>query len=218
MTIYSAFNPTALRAGDFPMLSRPVTIKAGSNSAGVPIPRGAVLGAVAFGAASSAAKAGGNTGNGTLALDGTTPVLVNGAPGVYQVRFTSATAYTVADPKGLQLGNGANGTAFADRVKFTTTAGGTAFVAGDGFDITVAAGAYYSLSLAAAVDGSQVPRAVLAIDTDASGADTVAPAYFTGEFADLMCTFGTGHTQATVDSAFAASGQPIFIRKVGAAA
>lgn len=127
MATFPAFNPTALRAGDFPMLSRPVTILAGSNTTGTPLPRGTVLG-----------------------------------------QITASKKFTV--------------------------------------------------SLAAASDGSQVPRAVLGEDTDAGAADTVAPAYFTGEFADIRCSFGTGHTQATVDAAFASAGQPIFIRKVGAVA
>lgn len=121
MTTYPGFNPTALRAGDFPMLSRPVVLLSGQV-----LPRGAVIGVI--------------------------------------------------------------------------TATGK-----------------YTLSAQAASDGSQVPKAILAADTDASAGDTTAPAYFTGEFGDLMMTFGTGHTQATVDAAFAASGQPIFIRKLGLA-
>lgn len=121
MTVYAAFNPTALRAGDFPMISRPVIILSGQN-----LKRGAVLGVV--------------------------------------------------------------------------TASGK-----------------YTLSASAASDGSQAPKAILAEDVNAAAGDTVGPAYFTGEFGDLMMTFGTGHTQATVDAAFAASGQPIFIRKLGLA-
>jgi len=123
MATYPTFNPTALRAGDFPMISRPVTILAGQN-----LRRGAVLGLV--------------------------------------------------------------------------TASGK-----------------YVLSASAASDGSQTPKAVLAADVDTTtvNADQVAPAYFTGEFGDLMMTFGTGHTQATVDAAFAATGQSIFIRKLGLA-
>lgn len=127
MAVYPGFNPTPLRAGDFPMLSRPVTIASGANAAGAVLARGTVLGAI--------------------------------------------------------------------------TAGGK-----------------LTRSAAAATDGSQTPKAILAADVDASAADVVAPAYYTGEFADLMMTFGAGHTQATVDAAFAASGQPIFIRKVGAVA
>src|SRR5579862_4629896 len=54
---------------------------------------GQVLGKITLGAVSSAAKSGGNTGNGTLVLDGTTP-LVAGADkagvGIYTVRCTVA--------------------------------------------------------------------------------------------------------------------------------
>ena len=83
---------------------------------------GTVLGKIMLGAATAAVKASGaNTGNGTIAMDPTTPVLANAKSGTYQVRFTSAKAYTVSDPAGGQLGAGANGTAFADRVMFTTT-------------------------------------------------------------------------------------------------
>lgn len=89
------------------------------------------------GTASSAAKSGGNTGNGTLAFDGTTPVLDGAKAGIYTVRFTAATAFTVEDPEGNVIGTGATGTAFSDDVKFTITAGGTPFIAGDGFDLTV---------------------------------------------------------------------------------
>lgn len=130
MTIFTEFNPTALRAGDCPMLSRPVTLAMGANAAPVngiatPLPRGSILGLI--------------TSSGKM-----------------------------------------------------------------------------TLSALAATDGSQVPVAVLAADTDASLADQVCPAYYMGEFADLMCTFGAGHTQATVDTAFANAGKPMFIRKVGA--
>lgn len=52
----------------------------------------------------------------------------------------------------------------------------------------------YVLSLSAASDGSEVPRAILAEDTDATGADKVTVGYLTGEFNIAAMTFGTGHT------------------------
>lgn len=120
---------------------------------------GTVLGRVSIGAATAAAKSGGNTGTGTVSA-----VTVGGGAksGVYSVRFTAATAFTVEDPDGFVLGAGATGTAWADDLGFTITAGGTAFVAGDGFDITVAAGsgAYVAVN-PAATDGSQHFGAVL---------------------------------------------------------
>lgn len=150
-----------------------LTLKAGGATK-----LGTVLGMVFIAAAVSAAKAGGNTGNGTLVLDATTPVLAGAKPGVYAVRFTSATAFTVEDPDGFVLGNGANGTAFADDLKFVTTAGGTAFVAGDGFDITVSEAALDAegrpkvvpLNLAA-VDGSQYAVAVSLQERAVSASD-----------------------------------------------
>jgi hypothetical protein len=95
-----------------------------ASSSGVAVPAGAGGG-------------GSNTGNGTLtAISAGTdnPTLV----GVYTVKFTGATAGTVTDPNGAvlpaftTLGAYTNG-----RINFTTTAGGTAFVAGDGFAITI---------------------------------------------------------------------------------
>lgn len=137
---------------------------------------GQVMGRILLGAITTAAKAG-NTGNGTLTLDATTPTLANARAGVYQVRFTAATTFVVLDPRGLQVGSGGvNGTAFANQIKFVTAAGGTAFVAGDGFDVTIAEGSRKVVPLdLAAVDGSQVASAV-ALDTKASStADQFLP-------------------------------------------
>lgn len=54
------------------------------------------------------------------------------------------------------------------------------------------------LSAAAAVDGSETPRAILAEDTDATAADKTTVAYLTGEFNTAAMTFGAGHTAASV--------------------
>lgn len=56
----------------------------------------------------------------------------------------------------------------------------------------------YILSLAAAEDGSEVPRAILAEDSNATSADKTTVAYLTGEFNTAAMTFGTGHTAASV--------------------
>lgn len=135
------------------------TVVLAANSDEVVI--GTVMGEIKIGAATAAAKAG-NTGNGTCTMDATTPVLQGAKDGIYTVRFTSATAFTVEDPDGNVIGTGVNGTAFADDIKFVTAAGGTAFVAGDGFDITVAVAAsekFAPLDLSA-VDGSDKPAAI----------------------------------------------------------
>ena len=158
----------------------PVTLKNG-NAVAV----GQVLAKVGGASSSSAAKSGGNTGNGTLTLDATTPVLSGVKVGVYTVRFTSATAYNVEDPDGFMIGSGVNGTAFADDLKFVTAAGGTAFVAGDGFDITVwaAAETFVPLSLTG-VDGSQIPAAVAIEDKESSASDQKIVAVLRGAMID----------------------------------
>lgn len=86
--------------------------------------------------ASAASVAGANTGNGTL---GTLSVTAGTAmAGAYTIKFTAATAFQVLDPNGKQLATGATGVAYNDAgLLFTITAGGTAFVAGDSFTVTV---------------------------------------------------------------------------------
>lgn len=123
---------------------------------------GTVLGAYTVGSAATAAAAAdaGNTGNGTLAMDGSTPVLAAAIDGDYRVVFLTATTFEVEDPKGKNIGKGATGAAFSKGVKFTITAGGTAFVPGDAFTIavgvesTTADRRYVPLNLSA-TDGSQ---------------------------------------------------------------
>ena len=56
----------------------------------------------------------------------------------------------------------------------------------------------YILSLSAAVDGSEVPDAVLAEATDATAADVATPAYFTGGFDESKLVLGTAHTAASI--------------------
>lgn len=76
----------------------------------------------------------------------------------------------------------------------------------------------YTVSTAAANDGSQNPIGVLAADVDAGAGDVTAPVYFSGEFADVRCVFGAGHSQPTVEAILRATNSGIFIRKVGAVA
>lgn len=61
----------------------------------------------------------------------------------------------------------------------------------------VTASGKWVLSLAAASDGSEVPRAILLEDVDASGGDKDGPVARTGEFNEAAVTFGTGHTVAS---------------------
>lgn len=62
----------------------------------------------------------------------------------------------------------------------------------------ITASGKWVLSASAAADGSQVPRAVLAEDADATAADVTTVAYLSGEFNTAAMTFGAGHTAASV--------------------
>lgn len=73
-------------------------------------------------------------------------------------------------------------------------------------------------SLTASADGSQTPYCILAEDVDATSADAVAPAYFEGQFAAEMLTYGAAHSATTVEAAFRASSTPIYLKNVGAVA
>ena len=138
--------------------------------------RGSILG-LQSGTVVSAA--GTNTGNGTI---GTITKGASVQPGVYSLVATSATNFTVAGPDGLAFPNATVGTAYTSaNINFTITAGGTAFVAGDSFELTVPSGNYV-LSKATAEDGSQIPSAILADYSDASGGAVAIGVYLMGEF------------------------------------
>ncbi len=155
---------------------------------------GTVLAKITKGAATSAAKAGGNTGGGSLTLDVTTPVLAGSNPGVYTVRCAAVIAnggmFEVRDPNGVQLGvYNIGGAAFANQIKFAMADSGTDFALGDGFDITIAAGSgKWKKHIAGAVNGTEVAAGILLDATDASGAADVkavaviADARVTAEF------------------------------------
>lgn len=214
------YDPTSLIAGDYPLAHRKVTIPQGNV-----LGRGTVLGATNVGTVTSAAKAGGNTGDGTLTVDVAHPARQGAKPGVYKVRFVAAAAnngtFNVTDPDGFNLGNvvmaGGAG-AFDNDIKFAVADGGADFAVGDGFDITVAAADSYIKSLAAAEDGSQNPACVLAQDVDATDGPVSASGYFTGEFAAEKLTIGAGHTADSLEAYFRKANINIFIRKVGAVA
>ena len=101
---------------------------------------GCVVGKITVGAVTGAAKAG-NTGNGTI---GTLSALAGARPGVYQAicieAATNAGRFQVYDPNGKPISTVAVAAANAAKVAFTIADGSTDFAAGDGFDITVAAG------------------------------------------------------------------------------
>lgn len=145
------------------------------SGAGV-LKAGAVLGKITYGAATTAAKSGGNTGNGTITMDVTTPILAGARAGIYTARCITAAAnggtFRVEDPDGNVMGDVAVAATFADDIKFVIADGSTDFIVGDGFDITIAAGSgKYVAFDPAGVDGRQNARAILFEGCDATSAD-----------------------------------------------
>lgn len=205
------YSPDALFANDGNIRSEKGTVPDGTDA----MVRGTVMGKITLGDASAAAD-GGNTGNGTFTLDATTPILNGAKVGAYTVTCVAAASnggtFRVEDPDGTVLGDVAVGSTFADDIKFAIADGGTDFVVGDKFTVTIAAGSGKIVpSLAAATDGSQVPHGILANDTlAADGADIEANIYIGGEFNSDNLTFGTGHTAASVKDGL--RGKGIYIR------
>jgi hypothetical protein len=129
-------------------------------ASGADILPGAVLGRVTSGAATATAQDG-NTGNATSSAVTTG---ANVQPGVYKVEFIAATQFLVIAPDGSIVGDGATGSAFSTggHLTFTITAGATPMVAGDGFNITVAAGSgNYVPYSASATNGAATVAGIL---------------------------------------------------------
>lgn len=150
-----------------------VTVLSGQNLAA-----GAVVGSVVSGTSSSAAKAGGNTGNGTFVLDATTPILARAIEGIYRARFTSTTNIRLEDPNGVVLGDvaivatTAQTATISEQIKALVTQGSTTFAIGDGFDVTISA---FTEKVAeynpAGTNGSEVVTGILVGAVNASAAD-----------------------------------------------
>lgn len=190
------------------LVSQPIVLGAGT------LQRGTVLGQQNVNPIQGAATAG-NTGNGTI---GSLSVGASPNVGTYTATATSATVFAVVDPEGNALGNATVGTPFTSgEINFTLTAGGTAFVAGDSFSITVedAVGTYIEC-VKSASDGSQTPVAILADYADASGGPVSTGAYVMGEFNGNALTFDASWTLATLTSAARANG--LFIKSAAHAA
>lgn len=166
----------------------------------------------------ASAAGGSNTGNGTLTL--ATPSFVPGVfAGVYTLQMQSPTTFEVFDPYGNPVGSGATGTAFSNQVAFTLAAGGTAFVGGDSFTITVSAQALFIPCVMTATDGSQNPIAVLAEEVDTSGGAALAEAYFGGDFAyELMTIDASWPSLDAINVALTIYSGNIYVRRVGATA
>ena len=220
----TVFNPDQLIAGSQDLVTDSVIVASGQV-----LTRGTLLGqqtnAILSSTATAATTSGGaNTGNGTIGSITIGPEVMFGT---YRVTMTSATAFNVLDPQNEPVGTGTAGTAFTNpQINLTVTAGGTAFVANDGFNIVVneAAGAgngYWVAATAAATDGSELAEnwAILAEDTNTSStgtnAATNAPVYVAGEFDPNYMTFGTGITAAGAKTALRQAGSSLFL-KIGA--
>lgn len=103
------------------------------------------------------------TGNPTISATSASALATEG---LYTIQFTSATAFVVKDPNGVQVGSaGALGTAFsAGGLGFTLTAGTTAAVAGDSATLLVVPAddnylAYAGTGTAVAILYSHLPAA-----------------------------------------------------------
>lgn len=130
------------------------------------------------GTVSPAVDGTGNTGNGTLTMDVTTPLGVAAQVGVYRATLieegADAGAFLVEGPDGASIGVAAVGVAFTgDEVQFTIADGATDFAAGDLFTITVteSAAGLWAVSAIGATDGSQVAKAITLYEVDATSAD-----------------------------------------------
>lgn len=159
-----------------------VTVLDGQN-----LVAGAVIGDVLSGTSQSAAKSGGNTGDGTFVLDATTPIQPGAKEGVYTLRcieaVTNGGVFRLEDPDGIVLGDvtipagAGNSVTVNEHIKGVLTDGDTDFAAGDGFDITLSAiiGKVVEYN-PAGTDGSQHVGGILMKNTDASAADVVSTA------------------------------------------
>lgn len=200
----TTYDQDALIAGPSSLITRKGTLLSGAGA----LLRGTLLGAVTLGAVTTGFV---GTGNGAITMDVTTPVLANAIAGAYTAKCITAASnggtFRVFDPKGRVLGDVAVAATFADQIKFVIADGGTDFIVGDIFTITIAAGSLkLKKSLAAAVDGSQYPDSILVADGDATSGDVDCETYLAGEFNSAAMTFGAGHTAASTRDALRALG------------
>lgn len=168
---FPAYRSAWLKDETNPALGRSEVVLA--SGAGV-VRHGTLLAKITLGAATAAALVGNAVDTGALTLDATTPVLADAKAGVYKVRCiepaTNGGVFSVVGPEGYMLGRVAVGETWAAGVKFTIADGTTDFSAGEGFDVTVAAGVgeYVPCDLTG-LDGRATPAGFLYSDgnTDA---------------------------------------------------
>jgi hypothetical protein len=166
---------------------------------------------------SGATLAGGtnNTGNATVSAMSAGPEV---QAGNYVATCLTATTAQVVDPAGEEVGVVNFGAPFIDaQINFTITAGGVACAAGDAF-VLVAAPAVagiYKFCTASAVDGSEVPAAILVDFTDPTAGNVSAGVYLMGEFNANALVYDPSLSLVGIKAAFA--GRGIFIKNVVAA-
>lgn len=181
-------------------------IKSGSGALG----SGTVLGKVLTATVTSAAKSGGNTGNGTCTPDASVPAQSVAKAGVYTARCIEAAlnggTFEVKDPDGFSLGEVLAGATFNNDIKFVIADGVVDFAVGDGFDITVAAGGTVKFVPVnfAATDGSEKAAAILIDAADATSADAES-AVLTGkaQIVASLLTWPGGATTSQKNTALA---------------
>jgi hypothetical protein len=161
----------------------------------------------------------GNTGNATIAMGGT-PDDTKVKEGAYRIFCTDATHFLVQDPDSILLGGGVFGTAFANGVHFTITAGGTACVAGDGFTVQssmTSAMELYVAHVPSATDSTAtaVAIALYPATNGASVTANIAAVTREAEVRGSDLTWASGITTAQKDEAtrdLKANGRNIIIR------
>jgi hypothetical protein len=138
--------------------------------------------------------------------------------GNYVATCLTATTAQVVDPNGEEIGIATFGTPFQDaQINFTITASGTACDAATVPDQFVFLASpqspgLYKLATAGAVDGSEVPSAILADQTDPTSGNVSAGVYLMGEFNGNVLNIDPSLSLAAVKAAFAGKG--IFIKNV----
>jgi hypothetical protein len=184
-----------LLAGRPPENARKLTLLSGAGA----LVRGTVLGQITKAAGTAAKESG--TGDGVVSGFALGP---QAEIGVYILTGLTEAAnlgtFMVQTPSGHRLADLLVATPYVSpHFNLTVADGANDWDIGDLIHAEVVAGSgKYLKSLAAAVDGSQVPDAVLAEDRDATSADKEAIGYFEGRFNDLALTLGAGHTVASI--------------------
>ncbi|MCG8506173.1 MAG: head decoration protein [Sphingomonadales bacterium] len=183
------------RYEDYPRVSRKGTLLSGENRTAM-----TVLGKMDRDTVGAVTAGGGNTGNG---VPGTATLGKLAEVGTYTLTCvetaTNAGRFSVVAPSGARLPDLTVAVAYAgDHINLTIADGATDFAVGDTFTIAVSGTGKYKMSLAAAVDGSQDPDAILVEDTDATGGDKEAMLHVAGHFVEGDLTIGTGHTAASI--------------------